>query len=87
LMAFNPQYFPMQAQVGAMRASVLEMRQLIAAGALPNAYRPLFVQAEQQHLAITTIYNAILAANPTLPPPSLAKVSGRFNDVARAMPR
>ena len=87
LMAFNPAYFPLQAQLNAMRASVLEMRQLIEAGAAPNGYRPFFVQVQQQFLQIANVYNAILRGNPALPPPALTQISGRFDDVARAMPR
>ena len=86
LMAFNPQYFPMQALLNSMRGSVMEMRQSIAAGNPPPDYRPQFVEAQQAYNQLANLYNAIVAANPTSPPPTLDPISFRFNELAKAMP-
>jgi hypothetical protein len=86
LMAFNPQYFPMQAQLNSMRGNLLEMRQTIAVGGSPLDYRPQFVEIQQGYLQLTNLFNAIVAGNPAMPPPSLDQISAKFNELARSMP-
>jgi hypothetical protein len=87
MMAFNPQYFPLQAQLNSMRGNLLEMRQTIAVGASPLEFRPQFVEVQQNYLQLTNLFNAILGANPAFPPPSLDGISARFNELARTMPQ
>ncbi|CAN5307131.1 hypothetical protein BH10PLA2_BH10PLA2_17080 [soil metagenome] len=86
MMAFNPQYFALQAQLNAMRGNLLEMRQTVAVGASPLEFRPQFVEVQQGYLQLTNLFNATLATNPALPPPSLDGISARFNELARNMP-
>ena len=87
MMAFNPQYFPMQAQLNSLRGNLLEMRQTVVVGGSPLEFRPQFVEIQQGYLQLTNLFNAILAANPAMPPPSLDQISAGFNELARSMPR
>ncbi len=87
MMAFNPQYFPMQAQLNSMRGNLLEMRQTVAVGGSPLDYRPQFVEIQQGYLQLTNLFNAMVAANPAMPPPALDQISARFNELAQSMPR
>jgi hypothetical protein len=86
LMAFNPQYFPMQARLNSMRGNLLEMRQTVAVGGSPLDYRPQFVEIQQGYLQLTNLFNAMVAGNPAMPPPSLDQISAKFNELARSMP-
>ena len=76
----------MQAQLNSMRGNLLEMRQTVAVGASPRDYRPQFVEIQQRYLQLLNLFNAMVAANPSMPPPSLDQISGRFDDLARSMP-